>query len=133
MRCYFSSRCEEPENLCCNFCSNKKCDVRCTDNHKKCKLHDKDGKIYIKEDTKHHVICKGNNSFIVFEKDEPENHSVKEDVRQKKNTNIEKEIQQHEAKSKQKRIIKNAVVSKSKKVNRKKHIKMNKQEKIVLF
>lgn len=38
MKCYFSSYCKAPRNLCCNFCNNKECDSRCRCNSSNCEL-----------------------------------------------------------------------------------------------
>lgn len=40
MKCYISNSCNNKE-LCCNFCSVKKCSDRCKENHKNCKYFNK--------------------------------------------------------------------------------------------
>lgn len=55
MRCLFYSYCEEPKYLCCNFCSDKKCDKRCFDNYRNCKFYEK-GEVDIDENKLNHII-----------------------------------------------------------------------------
>lgn len=37
MKCVWENLCGR-KYLCCNFCAIKKCDLRCQDNHEKCKF-----------------------------------------------------------------------------------------------
>ena len=66
MRCLFSSYCNEPKNLCCNFCSNKKCDYRCKDSYITCGLHDDAPLVVVKNIPNHIIGIRKNKDDIVF-------------------------------------------------------------------
>lgn len=76
MRCMFYSYCDEPKYLCCNFCSNHKCEQRCKDNHCKCKYYEQ-GDIIVDDSVSHHMILSNKQINSLYEiRNDKENLSL---------------------------------------------------------
>ena len=76
MRCKFYSYCSEPRYLCCNFYSNKSCDVRCRDDHSKCKYYEPSD-IIVDDSISHHMILSNKQINSLYEiRNDKENLSL---------------------------------------------------------
>lgn len=81
MRCLYYSYCNEPEYLCCNFCSDKDCKRRCRDDHTSCKLYE-EGPVEVDREKVNHIKDKVKNKdkIVYKEKDDKKQTTAEVDV-----------------------------------------------------